>query len=221
MPQEPGTARFACSLFVDGKPHSSCPRGNLERVLDHARRLGFVYNAGIEPEFFLVERAEDGTLAGWDPSGTDKLSKACYDYQSMSAAGPYLREMNEALETLGWGVYQLDHEDANYQYEINYRYAEALTTADRLIFFRMLAGDLARKRGAIATFMPKPFASRTGSGAALAFSSCRRLHWREPLHRRDRSQRTCNLSAWVSLPGRNLVARPSPVRRLFAHSQLL
>jgi len=73
------------------------------------------------------------------------------------------------LVPLGWGVYQTDHEDANYQYEINFRYSDALTTADRLTFFRMMAAQVARPFGAIATFMPKPFADRTGSGAHLHF----------------------------------------------------
>src|SRR5205814_2329623 len=70
---------------------------------------------------------------------------------------------------LEWGVYQSDHEDANAQFEINYKYADALVTADRFIFFKMLAGETARKYGAIATFMAKPFSDRTGSGAHMHY----------------------------------------------------
>jgi glutamine synthetase len=77
--------------------------------------------------------------------------------------------MNDALRRLEWGVYQSDHEDANAQYEINFKYADALTTADRFIFFKMLAGETARQYGAIATFMPKPFSDRTGSGAHMHY----------------------------------------------------
>jgi glutamine synthetase len=77
--------------------------------------------------------------------------------------------MNDALRKLGWGVYQSDHEDANAQYEINYKYADALTTADRFICFKMLAGETARKYGAVATFMAKPFSDRTGSGAHMHY----------------------------------------------------
>ena len=65
----------------------------------------------------------------------------------MSAALEFLRAMNDGLATLGWGVYQSDHEDANFQYEINFHYAEAETTADRLVFFRMMAGQIARRFG--------------------------------------------------------------------------
>ncbi len=73
------------------------------------------------------------------------------------------------LPSLAWGVYQSDHEDANFQYEVNFRYTDALTTADRLTFFRMMAGQLAQRSGAIATFMAKPFSSRTGSGAHMHY----------------------------------------------------
>ena len=77
--------------------------------------------------------------------------------------------LSDGLDRLGWGVYQCDHEDANFQFEVNFRYADALETADRLIFFRMMAGQLARRAGAIATFMAKPFSSRTGSGAHMHY----------------------------------------------------
>ena len=69
----------------------------------------------------------------------------------MSAALGLLRALNDGLQQLGWGVYQSDHEDANYQYEVNFRYADALTTADRLTFFRMMLGQVAARHGAIAT----------------------------------------------------------------------
>ncbi|MDR3633911.1 MAG: type III glutamate--ammonia ligase [Isosphaeraceae bacterium] len=165
LPYEPGVARFAADLYVDGVPHPYCPRGNLKRVLQRARQMGYAFNVGMEPEFFLVTRNPDGTIAGWDPHRVDDLRKACYDFKGMSGALDFLRAMNDALLALDWGVYQSDHEDANYQYEINFKYADALTTADRLTFFRMLAGQIAQRCGATATFMAKPFAGRTGSAA--------------------------------------------------------
>jgi glutamine synthetase len=169
LPYEPGVARFAAELYVDDAPHPCCPRVNLRRVLGRARELGYVLNAGIEPEFFLVTRRPDGSLAGWDPHEADDLAKPCYDFKGMSAALEFLRQVNDGLQALGWGVYQSDHEDANYQYEINFDYSDALTTADRLTFFRMMVSQIARRFGAIATFMAKPFATRTGSGAHLHY----------------------------------------------------
>jgi glutamine synthetase len=169
LPWKQGLARFASDLYVDGKPHPFCPRVNLKRVLNEVRAAGYVFNVGVEPEHFLVRRGRRGALEPWDPAHVDTLAKPCYDFKGLAAAGDYLRDMNDALRKLGWGVYQSDHEDANAQYEINFKYTDALTTADRFIFFKMLAGETARKFGAIATFMAKPFSDRTGSGAHMHY----------------------------------------------------
>jgi glutamine synthetase len=169
LPFKEGLARFAADLYVDNQPHPFCPRVNLKRVLGEVRAAGYVFNVGVEPEHFLVTRTPDGRLEPWDPARVDRLAKPCYDFKGLAGACDYLRDMNDALAGLGWGVYQSDHEDANAQFEINYQYADALTTADRFIFFKMLAGETARKYGAIATFMPKPFSDRTGSGAHMHY----------------------------------------------------
>jgi glutamine synthetase len=169
LPWKPGLARFASDLYVDGKPYPFCARVNLQRVLDEVKAAGYIFNVGVEPEHFLVTRTPDGCIQPWDPARVDSLAKPCYDFKGLAAASDYLRDMNDALRKLGWGVYQSDHEDANAQYEINYKYADALTSADRFIFFKMLAGETARKYGAIATFMAKPFSDRTGSGAHMHY----------------------------------------------------
>ncbi len=169
LPYQDGVARFAADLHVDGHPHPYCPRVNLKRVLRQARDRGFAFNVGVEPEFFLVVKNPDGSIRGWDPHGVDQLSKPCYDFKGISAALDFLRSLTDGLNQLGWGVYQSDHEDANYQYEVNFQYADALVTADRYTFFRMIAGQLAQQFGAIATFMAKPFSTRTGSGAHLHY----------------------------------------------------
>jgi glutamine synthetase len=169
LPWKAGLARFASDLYVDGKPHPFCARVNLKRVLGDLRAAGYVFNVGVEPEHFLVRRGRRGALEPWDPAHVDTLAKPCYDFKGLAAAGDYLRDMNDALRKLGWGVYQSDHEDANAQYEINFKYADALTTADRFIFFKMLASETARKYGSIATFMAKPFSDRTGSGAHMHY----------------------------------------------------
>jgi glutamine synthetase len=169
IPWLSNTARFAADLYVDGRPHPFCPRNNLKRVLDVARQKGYVFNVGMEPEHFLVSRAADGSIRPWDPDGVDTLAKPCYDFRGMSPAIGYLQELTTSLNRLGWGVYQVDHEDANGQYEVNFNYADALTTADRVTFFKMATGQIARKYGAIATHMAKPFADRTGSGLHVHF----------------------------------------------------
>ncbi len=116
-------------------------------MLARASGKGYLFNVGIEPEFFLVVKNPDGSIRGWDPHQVDDLAKPCYDYKGISGALGFLRELNDGLNRLGWGVYQSDHEDANFQYEVNFRYADALATADRLTFFRMMAGQLAQRSG--------------------------------------------------------------------------
>ncbi len=76
LPYEPGVARFAADLYVDGQPHPYCPRVNLKRVLARRGERGYVFNVGIEPEFFLVVKNADGSIRGWDPHGVDDLAQA-------------------------------------------------------------------------------------------------------------------------------------------------
>ncbi|MDA1049434.1 MAG: type III glutamate--ammonia ligase [Planctomycetota bacterium] len=169
LPWMPNTARFAADLFVDQQPYAFCPRTNLKRVLQSVRDKGYVFNVGMEPEHFLVTRREDGSIAPWSPDNVDHLAKPCYDFRSMAPAMAYLQELTSSLNELGWGVYQTDHEDANGQYEVNFDYKDSLTTADRVTFFKMTTSQLAKKYGAIATHMPKPFSDRTGSGLHVHF----------------------------------------------------
>ncbi len=169
LPWKAGVARFASDIYVDNEPHMFCPRLNLKRVLAELKEKGYVLNVGIEPEHFLVVRNPDGSLALWDPHGIDNLEKPCYDYKAISGVMDYLKDMMDGINKLGWDSYQSDHEDANGQYEINFNYADALVTADRYTFFKMMTSQIAQKYGAIATHMPKPFADRTGSGAHIHF----------------------------------------------------
>lgn len=170
LPWQPNTARFASDLYVDSHPHPYCPRVNLKRVLARAAERGLRFNVGIEPEHFLVTRNPDGSIAPWNPAGCDTLAKPCYDFKGLSPALGYLQEITDGCNALGWGVYQADHEDANGQYEVNFQYADALTTADRYTFFKMMTSQIAPRYGAVATHMAKPFSDRTGSGAHIHYS---------------------------------------------------
>ena len=169
VPWTEGIARFASDLYVDGRPHPICPRQNLKRVLMCLRREGYVFNVGIEPEHFLVTKKSNGSIAEWDPNSTDRLRYPCYDFKATANAIGYLRDMMDAIGRLGWDPYQCDHEDANGQFEINFAYSDALTTADRYTFFKMLARQYAHKYGAIATHMAKPFEDRAGSGGHIHY----------------------------------------------------
>ena len=169
VPWDDGLARFASDLFVDGNPHPYCPRQHFKALLNDARAEGYVFNVGIEPEHFLVTRNEDGSIQVWDPNNIDSLRKPCYDFKGIANVMGYLRDMMTAMREIGWDAYQSDHEDANGQYEINFHYSDALTTADRYTFFKMMTSQYAQRHGAIATHMAKPFTDRTGSGGHIHY----------------------------------------------------
>ena len=170
VPWKPGLARFACNIFVDDESHPYCSRTRLQRVLQELRKEGYVFNVGMEPEHFLVQRDEIGRISVDDPDDVDTLDKPCYDFKGMSGQLDYLQTLTRYMNQLGWDVYQVDHEDANGQYEINFTFTDAMTTADRYILFKMMTSQVAKSFGCIATHMGKPFADRTGSGAHFHFS---------------------------------------------------
>src|SRR5271165_5763583 len=163
IPWMPGYARIICNGTVKGKPYPYCSRVALQAQLARLKERGLTMFTGIEPEFMLLTRRPDGSLGPADPS--DTLDKPCYDYKGLSRTRPVLDEMVDALRSVGIDVYQIDHEDSNGQFEVNFTYAEALKSADNFTFVKMAASEIAQKHGMIATFMPKPFSNRAGSGA--------------------------------------------------------
>jgi len=164
----PGFARMACDGYVNGKPYEYCSRVAAKRQLEKLSARGYTLYTGIEPEFMLLKKDASGTLKPFDD--TDDLDKPCYDYKGLARAGGLLDDLTRYLRAVGIDVYQIDHEDANGQFEVNFTYADALKTADNLIYFKMAASEVARAHGAIATFMPKPFSNRTGTGAHFHIS---------------------------------------------------
>ena len=168
VPWMPGYARIVCDGHVRGVPYPLCSRVAAKRQLKVLAERGYTLYTGIEPEFMLLKRADDGSLALVDP--TDQLDKPCYDYKGLARAGAIVDEMSQHMRAVGIDVYQIDHEDANGQFEINYTYADALKSADHFVFFKMAASEVARAHGAVATFMPKPFANRAGNGAHFHIS---------------------------------------------------
>jgi glutamine synthetase len=125
--------------------------------------MGYRFNLGIETEFFVLKRDADGRAVPF--SDRDTLEKPAYDVRGLLDNLPWLDELVGAMNQLGWGVYSFDHEDGPGQFETDFDYADALTMADRLTFFKLMAKEIAHRHGLIASFMPKPFGDRTGSGA--------------------------------------------------------
>ena len=114
---------------------------------------------GVECEYFLIN--PEGTAVS-DPN--DIQSKPCYDQQALMRRYPVVSEICDCMIKLNWGPYQNDHEDANGQFEMNWDYSDALTTADRHVFFKYMVKTIAENHGIRATFMPKPFPNLTGNG---------------------------------------------------------
>lgn len=162
VPWQTGYARIVCNGMVDGRPWPFDTRYILREQLRRLEDRGLTINTGLEPEFMLLVRKPDGSFATADDS--DTLDKPCYDYKGLSRSRAFIERLVDSLLAVGIDVYQVDHEDANGQFEINFTYSDGLTTADRLVFFRMAAGEIARELGMICSFMPKPLANRTGSG---------------------------------------------------------
>src|SRR5690606_13286965 len=101
----------------------------------------------------------------------DNSKKLCYDQQALMRRFDLIREASDAMLDLGWEPYQNDHEDANGQIEMNWKYDDVLVTADKFSFFKFMIKSLAEKYGFRATFMPKPFPHLTGNGCHAHISA--------------------------------------------------
>ena len=174
VPWEPSVARFACDITVDGEAWPYDPRTILRNQLAKAKALGYEYKMGLELEYFLVELADDGSIAVADK--LDTLEKPCYDLNGLSRHYRFLTTVSKYVNELGWGNYANDHEDANGQFEQNFHYDDALVSCDRGVFFRYMVHQLAERygkelgRNILATFMPKPFTTLTGNGCHFHMS---------------------------------------------------
>lgn len=168
LPWNPEVAWFPADNAFKGEPYEINTRVALKKQLAEAAKMGFGFNLGIECEVFLVRLGEDGRLH--IPNPDDNLVKACYDVKRFMDRYPWLDKVATAIDSLGWDLYSFDHEDANSQFEFDFKYADALTMCDRYIFFRYMAKHYAAEDGLLATFMPKPFADKTGSGAHFNMS---------------------------------------------------
>lgn len=163
VPWRKNIAWVAGNIHVDGSPWPYCPRTILQRQLAKAKELGYTMNVGVEAEFMLLKQNENGQYLPWDK--LDTLGKPCYDLRALHRNLDVMTTLIKYMQELGWEPYANDHEDANCQFEINFRYADALTTTDRHTFFKWMVKTVAELNGLHATFMPKPFSNLTGNGA--------------------------------------------------------
>jgi len=160
MPWMPGYARVALDGHVAGEPFDVCPRQVLRKQVARLAAHGWTLNAGLEPEFFLLQKG----ASGYDAEAADTLEKPSYDTKSLLRRRAFLDKLASSLDQCGLGVFQIDHEDATGQFEVNYKYADALKAADNFMLFKMAAHHIAEEEGMLFSMMPKPFADRPGSG---------------------------------------------------------
>jgi glutamine synthetase len=165
LPWKPEVAWVAARATMEGALVAQAPRNVLEAVIAEAAADGLRVKTGVEPEFFLL--SADG-MAVSDPY--DTAEKPCYDQQAVMRRYDVIAEVCDYMLALGWEAYQNDHEDATGQFEMNWKYDDALATADKHSFFKFMMKSVAEKHGLRATFMPKPFKGLTGSGCHVHIS---------------------------------------------------
>ena len=160
-PKEGGSvARLICDVYTpDGEPFVGNPRFVLKKVLSEAKEMGYSMNVGPEPEFFLFKLDDNGkaTTIPNDEGGY-------FDLGPVDQGENARRSIVLALEKMGFNVEASHHEVAPGQHEIDFKYEEALTTADNIATFKFVTKSIAHENGLHATFMPKPVFGENGSG---------------------------------------------------------
>src|SRR5260370_5488091 len=132
-PWQPGLAVLQCDIHVEGEPWPYAPRLILKGMVEKARQRGLVYNVGCEAEYFLVRRTPERGIEVADP--LDRSDPPCYAANGLTRMFDHLTTMSKYMNRLSRANYANDHEDATAQVEPNFAYSDALTSADRLIFF--------------------------------------------------------------------------------------
>ena len=152
---------LTCSVHTtDGEPFAGDPRNNLKRVIGQMKELGFTaFDIGFEAEFHLLKLDENGN---WTTQVPDHASY--FDLTSNDESASCRRDIVETLESIGFEVEAAHHEVGDGQQEIDFRFDDALTTADRVQTFKMIVREIAKRHGLFATFMAKPLQGQAGNG---------------------------------------------------------
>jgi glutamine synthetase len=152
--------RLICDVYnPDDTPFAGCPRLALKKVVERANKKGWTMMAGPEAEFFLFRRGPDGA-----PNHDTHDVGGYFDLTPVDLGEDARRDIVEVLESMGFEVEAAHHEVAPGQHEIDFRYADAITTADNVTTFRFVVKKVAKDHNLHATFMPKPIYKVNGSG---------------------------------------------------------
>ena len=165
-PQQGKVARFICDIKrPDGTPFEGDPRYILKKVLKEAEELGYTFDVGPECEFFLFHTDDIG-----NPTTITHEKAGYFDVGPVDLGENARRDMVLNLESMGFEILASHHEVAPAQHEIDFKYDDALSTADNLMTFKMAIKSIAKRHGLHATFMPKPKSGINGSGMHLNMS---------------------------------------------------
>jgi len=159
-------ARLICDVYgTNGKPFEGSPRAILKNVIAECEKMGYSLNVGTELEFFLFHTDDEGgpTLKTLDDGGY-------FDMGPVDLGENARRDMVLTLEEMGFEIEASHHECARGQHEIDFKYSEAMETADRMVTFKLAVKTIAQRHGLHATFMPKPIFGIPGSGMHINLS---------------------------------------------------
>lgn len=159
-PQQGKVARLICDVYTpDGKPFEGDPRYVLRKVVNEAAKMGYTFNVGPECEFFLYHTDDNGL-----PTTLTHEKAGYFDLGPVDLGENARRDMVLTLEEMGFEIEASHHEVAPAQHEIDFKYDEALRTADNIMTFKLAVKTIAKRHGLFATFMPKPKFGINGSG---------------------------------------------------------
>lgn len=165
-PQTGKVARLICDVYkTDGTPFEGDPRHILKKAIDEAAKMGYTFNVGPECEFFLFNVDENGA-----PTTNSNDQAAYFDLGPNDLGENARRDMVLTLEDMGFVIEASHHECAPAQHEIDFKYGEAVKTADSIMTFKLAVKTIAQRHGLHATFMPKPRANMAGSGMHINMS---------------------------------------------------
>lgn len=159
-PQQGKVARLICDVYkADGTPLESDPRYVLKKVIKEAADMGYTFDVGPECEFFLFHTDDAGL-----PTTLSHEKASYFDLGPLDLGENARRDMVLTLEDMEFEVEKSHHEVAPAQHEIDFKYDEALVTADNIMTFKLVVKTIAKRHGLHATFMPKPKYGVNGSG---------------------------------------------------------
>lgn len=165
-PQTGKVARLICDVYkTDGTPFEGDPRHILKKAIAEAEKMGYTFNVGPECEFFLFNVDENGA-----PTTNSNDQAAYFDLGPNDLGENARRDMVLTLEDMGFVIEASHHECAPAQHEIDFKYCEAVKTADSIMTFKLAVKTIAQRHGLHATFMPKPKANMAGSGMHINMS---------------------------------------------------